>query len=333
VIGGLISKGAGESISGVPFLKNIPLIGGLLFGSTSRPAESNFNRMLMIFVTPYVIRPDDSTLAPEPLKEYEERRIEVLPQTESGFDADNLRDQLTSLWEQGPEIADTEPAVEEETESATTDKFGEKLFQKPTEPLHLAHFRFNWAEAADVIQGVRQRLSRRGTVVNMSSTDEFQIISLQDVEANIDTIHQYLIAEEKAAAREQGSLMDIDDVELDISMLEQTDTPATDDRFDPLKEYTNWTTQVKGPVGSIERKPGHIYSVNKGQSASTTNVNDTISARRDRALADQRNRSGPSGRRSANTSGNDRNRDSDEMRRPDETTRPPGLNNPNETLF
>jgi type II secretory pathway component GspD/PulD (secretin) len=51
VIGGLIRTNEGYYETGVPVLRNIPLVGGL-FGSKSRVDEQ---RELLIFVTPRIV--------------------------------------------------------------------------------------------------------------------------------------------------------------------------------------------------------------------------------------------------------------------------------------
>ena len=55
VIGGLVSDGRAEAKSGVPGLIKIPILGPALFGSVSRPSDSNTRKNLLIFLTPTII--------------------------------------------------------------------------------------------------------------------------------------------------------------------------------------------------------------------------------------------------------------------------------------
>ena len=55
VIGGLVDRERGRTRSGVPFLKDLPLLGGL-FGSTDR---SDLQSELFLFLTPHVVASDE----------------------------------------------------------------------------------------------------------------------------------------------------------------------------------------------------------------------------------------------------------------------------------
>ena len=55
VIGGLAGKSTSKTVSGIPILSKIPIIGGILFGSTS---ESTTTSELYLFLTPHIITVD-----------------------------------------------------------------------------------------------------------------------------------------------------------------------------------------------------------------------------------------------------------------------------------
>jgi len=64
VIGGLVKTDEILKKSGIPLLKDLPLIGGVLFGHTSKSVR---NLDLMIFITPTIVEgPGASVLAPPP---------------------------------------------------------------------------------------------------------------------------------------------------------------------------------------------------------------------------------------------------------------------------
>jgi general secretion pathway protein D len=56
VIGGLAGKTHNNTVSGIPFLSRIPLIGPLLFGRTTRNEDTS---ELFVFLTPHIISSDD----------------------------------------------------------------------------------------------------------------------------------------------------------------------------------------------------------------------------------------------------------------------------------
>jgi general secretion pathway protein D len=71
VIGGLIDRQTDRSRAGVPFLKDIPLI-GFLFGSTR---ETTGNSELFLFLTPHIVASDEDA---DRLKNEIERNVELL---------------------------------------------------------------------------------------------------------------------------------------------------------------------------------------------------------------------------------------------------------------
>jgi len=78
VIGGLVERQRDQTKSGIPFLKDLPLIGGL-FGSVS---DTKLNSELFLFLTPHVIATDDDAdRAREGVKRGAELLQEQLPQT------------------------------------------------------------------------------------------------------------------------------------------------------------------------------------------------------------------------------------------------------------
>ena len=78
VIGGLVERQRDQTKSGIPFLKDLPLIGGL-FGSVS---DTKSNSELFVFLTPHVIASDeDADRAREGVKRGAELLQEQLPQT------------------------------------------------------------------------------------------------------------------------------------------------------------------------------------------------------------------------------------------------------------
>ncbi len=56
VIGGLAGNNTSKTVTGVPILSRIPLIGGLFFGNTSRTSTTN---ELFLFLTPHIISSDE----------------------------------------------------------------------------------------------------------------------------------------------------------------------------------------------------------------------------------------------------------------------------------
>jgi type II secretory pathway component GspD/PulD (secretin) len=71
MIGGMIRNSETKSVNGIPFLKDIPIIGGILFGSTSQSPVNR--RTLLMFITPtivqeqarkYVVPPDEDEKTP-----------------------------------------------------------------------------------------------------------------------------------------------------------------------------------------------------------------------------------------------------------------------------
>ncbi|MBN1517393.1 hypothetical protein JXA32_12590 [Candidatus Sumerlaeota bacterium] len=342
VIGGLLSKGSGESKNGIPFLKDIPLIGGVLFGSTNRPSESNYNRMLMIFVTPYVIRPEESVLAPEPLKEYHDRRIEVLPQADNAWGQGSLREQLSRQWDEGPQIADREPSQPDIPDYAGLDDLTSNSLASAAS-VERARFRFTWANVSDVAQGVKQRLTSQGSLDFMS--DDLHFLILQDTPESVEKIHRYLVEEERRAARAHGYLLDdIDSLDVDLSVIEQAQVAAADDRFDPYKAYTNYKVNVGAPKGEIAIQPSHIYSINQGRSqdnAPSTDPSMSISAMRDARIRAEQARSGQTsmsssggpGRPGSSEGESSPSSTSSSSSSSNPSSRPSGLYNPSETSF
>jgi len=78
VIGGLVERQRDQTKSGIPILKDLPLIGGL-FGSVS---DNKSNSELFVFLTPHVIATDDDAdRAREGVKRGAELLQEQLPQT------------------------------------------------------------------------------------------------------------------------------------------------------------------------------------------------------------------------------------------------------------
>src|SRR5581483_11473281 len=56
VIGGLSGNSRNQTISGIPFLSRIPIIGQALFGSTVKNEEAT---ELFLFLTPHIINTDE----------------------------------------------------------------------------------------------------------------------------------------------------------------------------------------------------------------------------------------------------------------------------------
>ena len=56
VIGGLAGNNTSKTVSGIPILSRIPLIGGLFFGNTSQVSTTN---ELFLFLTPHIISSDE----------------------------------------------------------------------------------------------------------------------------------------------------------------------------------------------------------------------------------------------------------------------------------
>lgn len=77
VIGGLIQNERERTRSGVPFLKDIPLLGAL-FGSTT---HRNLNSELFLFLTPHIIRSDDDA---DQLREQVENATPAIPERGPG---------------------------------------------------------------------------------------------------------------------------------------------------------------------------------------------------------------------------------------------------------
>jgi general secretion pathway protein D len=78
VIGGLVDREQNHTRSGVPFLKDIPLL-GFLFGSTQR---SDVESELFLFVTPHIITSDaDADRANDAIHQGAELLRPVLPKT------------------------------------------------------------------------------------------------------------------------------------------------------------------------------------------------------------------------------------------------------------
>jgi general secretion pathway protein D len=73
VIGGLVDRQTERVRAGIPFLKDIPII-GMLFGSTR---ETTGNSELFLFLTPYIVATDEDA---DRLREELERKLDLLLQ-------------------------------------------------------------------------------------------------------------------------------------------------------------------------------------------------------------------------------------------------------------
>jgi general secretion pathway protein D len=71
VIGGLIDRQTDRSRAGVPFLKDIPLL-GFLFGTTR---ETTGNSELFLFLTPHIVANDEDA---DRMKDEIERNVDLL---------------------------------------------------------------------------------------------------------------------------------------------------------------------------------------------------------------------------------------------------------------
>jgi general secretion pathway protein D len=78
VIGGLAGKTESKTVSGIPILSKIPIIGGLLFGNTQK---STVTSELFLFLTPHVISTDDDI---DRLKKAVQSSSELLQQVPVG---------------------------------------------------------------------------------------------------------------------------------------------------------------------------------------------------------------------------------------------------------
>lgn len=78
VIGGLADNTRSSDVSGIPFLSRIPLIGPLLFGSTTKSEATN---ELFLFLTPHIISSDDDI---DKLRKAVQDGSELLKQTYVG---------------------------------------------------------------------------------------------------------------------------------------------------------------------------------------------------------------------------------------------------------
>lgn len=109
VLGGLVDRETERSRSGIPLLKDIPLIGGL-FGSTSRRDVAS---ELFILLTPHVLHTDaDMDAARRQLQRTSDMLEEELPDTIPLIRLDSLRnDVLPSPDTASPAATDTLPAV------------------------------------------------------------------------------------------------------------------------------------------------------------------------------------------------------------------------------
>jgi general secretion pathway protein D len=76
VIGGLVDRQRDRTRTGIPFLKDIPVL-GLLFGSTR---ENEVNSELFLFLTPYIVETDeDADRVREEIERKSDQLKSVLP--------------------------------------------------------------------------------------------------------------------------------------------------------------------------------------------------------------------------------------------------------------
>jgi len=91
VIGGLVDREEDHTRSGIPFLKDLPLIGGL-FGSTTR---SEVRSELFLFLTPHIVVSDEDV---DRVREGVQRRTDLLrPALPVGPLIDSTRQQRDTL--------------------------------------------------------------------------------------------------------------------------------------------------------------------------------------------------------------------------------------------
>lgn len=77
-IGGLLKKKEQETVTKVPFLGDIPLI-GRFFRYTNRPSTANANRELLVFLTPRIVKDGKSLV----------ERVKALPREQEDFSKEN----------------------------------------------------------------------------------------------------------------------------------------------------------------------------------------------------------------------------------------------------
>jgi hypothetical protein len=90
VFGGLTQTTVSENESGIPVLKDIPLIGKWLFGSVVRSEQRN---ELMVFMTPYVL--DDAQAAQAEALRRKKTISDPHPWDDHGWSASNLADPVS----------------------------------------------------------------------------------------------------------------------------------------------------------------------------------------------------------------------------------------------
>jgi len=91
VIGGLVDREEDRTRSGIPFLKDLPLLGAL-FGSTTR---SEVRSELFLFLTPHIVVSDEDV---DRVREGVQRRSDLLrPALPGGPLIDSIRQQRDTL--------------------------------------------------------------------------------------------------------------------------------------------------------------------------------------------------------------------------------------------
>ena len=118
VFGGLVETTETESETGIPILKDIPLIGKWLFGSVTKTESRN---ELLVFMTPYVL--DDAESAQVEALRRKKTMSDTAPWTDHGWSLSELadpvskREQLRRLkeeWQRQDEERKTKLAIEDE---------------------------------------------------------------------------------------------------------------------------------------------------------------------------------------------------------------------------
>ena len=118
VFGGLTEKSVSESETGIPFLKDIPLIGKWLFGKVDMQETRT---ELLVFMTPYVL--DDAEAAQAEALRRKKTLSDPRPWDDDGWSASNLADpvsrkeqlrRIKDEWQKQDEERQTRLAIEQE---------------------------------------------------------------------------------------------------------------------------------------------------------------------------------------------------------------------------
>ena len=294
VIGGLINRSRAENKSGVPYLYKIPIIGPLIFGRFTQNPEENFDRNLMVYLTPYIIRPKKSKFAEDPSEIFQPRGYSVEKERESLLDQFDIQGFLERQFSGQEELESIEPIIEE-TDDGQPSSMPTKKETVMGDGIKLNKYfiELSWASAQE-LEGSVERLLSDGEVLEVQSTENIQAFTIRTSERNIGSIENFLTRKNQEAAEENLSLDPPESLVVKAELIRDTSQIVAEGKWDPAGYFSTYKSRVGKPTATIGNQPIHRGTASSSSRRSSSGRSSSSARRstsRVQTSASSRNRS------------------------------------------